>query len=199
MKMKAACGLPAFLRIPLFILAALALAFASCRKATPTVDAKPGKPAAVTLAKVTFQVDDPEDKADGPSPYVHLADPKKDLERMRKPQEVVYKGTELTVILEYPFSKEFEFPIRASSPDGFRRAELAEKIAALYKQVYEEEARTSKVPVIPPDQRKGLINRNQTAGKYGIWGHDLEDLVLHEIEISRMPDGTVRADLGIDS
>jgi hypothetical protein len=101
--------------------------------------------------------------------------------------------------LRYPLRNEFSFPISASSSKGFTRAELVRKIADLYKKVYEEEAQTSKIPVIPMEQRKHLINRNETNGKYGIWGHDLDDLVLHTFEISRTADGTVRAHLGIDS
>jgi len=157
------------------------------------------KAASQGLAKVTFQVDDPEQKAEGPSPYVHLADPQKALKWMRNPNEVVSTETELTVILDYPLRGEFSFPIQSASPGGFTRKELAQKISDLYKKVYEEEEKTSKIPVTPMDQRKGLINRNETNGKYGIWGHDLDDLDLSTIEISRGADGKVQASLEVDS
>ena len=111
---------------------------------------------------------------------------------------MVFTGTNLIVVLDYPLHNESTFPINASAPSGFTRAEIVRKIADLYKKVYEEEARTSKIPVTPPEQRKSY-NRNETNGKYGIWGHDLGDLELHTIELSREADGTVSAHLGIDS
>jgi len=182
------------------IIAALLIALIGCRRAEHQTDGSSGKgPAIQVLTTITFQVDDPEKRSEGPSPYVNLADPQKDLKQMRGPEEVVFTGTELIVILDYPLRNESSFPISASSPSGFTRAELARKVADLYRRIYEEEAQTSKIPVTPVEQRKGLINRNQTNGKYGIWGHDLSDLVLHTIEISRRPDGKVVANLGIDS
>jgi len=188
------------MKIHLTILTVLLIALSACRRAEHQAEASKAKaPGIEVLAEIAFQVDDPENRPDGPSPYVNLADPEKDLKRMRGPDEVVFTATELIVVLDYPLREEFSFPISATSSKGFTRAELVRKVADLYKRVYEEEARTSKIPVIPMEQRKGLINRNQTNGKYGIWGHDLGDLVLHTIEISRTRDGTVRAHLGIDS
>jgi hypothetical protein len=181
------------MKIHLTILTVLIIALSACRQAENQA------PAIEVLAEIAFQVDDPENGPDVPSPYVSLADPEKDLKRIRSPDEVVFTATELIVVLDYPLRKEFGFPISASSSKGFTRAELVRKIADLYKKVYEEEERTSKIAVIPMEQRKRLINRNETNGKYGIWGHDLDDLVLHTIEISRTADGTVRAQLGIDS
>ncbi len=182
------------------IIAVLVTALLGSRKAEHQTDGSSRKvPPIQVLTQITFQVDDPGNKSEGPSPYVNLAEPAKDLKQMRNAEEVVFTGTELIVILDYPLRKEVSFSISASSPRGFTRAELARKVADLYKRVYEEEAQTSKIAVIPLEQRKGLINRNETNGRYGIWGHDLSDLVLHTIEISRKADGTIVAYLGIDS
>jgi hypothetical protein len=182
------------------IIAVLLTALPACRKAEDQSDGSGSKdPKTQVLTRITFQIDDPENKLEGPSPYVNLAQPEKDLKQMRNAEEVVFTGTNLIVILDYPLRNEVNFPVSASSPRGFTRADLARKVADLYKRVYEEEAQTSKIAVIPLEQRKGLINRNETNGKYGIWGHDLSDLVLHTIELSRKADGTVLAYLGIDS
>lgn len=182
------------------IIAVLLTALIGCRKAEHPTDGSSGKdPTIQVLTQITFQVDDPEKKSERPSPYVNLAEPEKDLKQMRNAEEVVFTGTNLTVVLDYPLRKEVSFPISTSSPQGFTRAELVRKVASLYKRVYEEEAQSSKIAVIPLEQRKGLINRNETNGKYGIWGHDLSDLVLHTIEISRKADGTLLAYLGVDS
>ncbi len=181
-------------------LATLTIALLGCGQAEHQADGSSGQvPATQLLATITFQVDRPEGKQDSPSPYISLADPENDLRLLRNAGQVVYAGTELTLVLDYPLRGEFSFPVNASSPNGFTRAELARKVAALYRKVYEEEEKTSKIAVIPPEQRQGVANRNETNGKYGIWGHDLGDLDLHTIEISRGADGTVLAHLGIDS
>jgi len=146
---------------------------------------------------VEFKIDDPE--WDEPSPYVSLENPESDIRNMRNPDEIVLAATQLTLVLNYPLSKEWEFPVKSQSPKGFSRAELARLISETYKAVYAEEERTSKVQVVPPDQRTGLINRNKTDGKYGIWGHDLGDLVLHTVEATKKADGSMVAYLGIDS
>jgi hypothetical protein len=179
---------------------ALLIALLGCRRAEHQADNSSSKdPAADLLATITFQVGDPQNKSESPSPYINLADPEKDLKQTRNPDEFVFAGTELLVVVDYPLSKEFSFQISASSTNGFTRAELVRKVADLYKRIYEEEAQTSTIAVIPLEQRKPVINRNRTNGKFGIWGHDLSDLVLHTIEVSRRKDGTVVAHLGIDS
>ena len=178
----------------------LLIACAGCDKpAQRNPGHDPRDSAAQPSVSIRFQVDDPKRKAEGPSAYVQLENPDEDLKGMRNAEEVVFRGTELVVVLDYPLRDEFRFTLTSSRPEGFTRAELVKKISELYKKVYEEEAQTSKVAVVPLKERKGLINRNETNGKYGIWGHDLGDLVLHEIEISRDADGKAVAMLGIDS
>ena len=98
-----------------------------------------------------------------------------------------------------PLSGEWKFPVKSQSPKGFTRADLARSISNTYKAVYAEEERTTQIKVVPLDQRTGLINRNKTNGKYGIWGHDLGDLVLHTVEVTKRADGILVAHLGIDS
>ena len=54
-----------------------------------------------------------------------------------------------------------------------------------YKKIYEEERKTSTLKEESISKRtKGkssLINRAQTNGKYGIWGHELGDLTIVDI------------------
>jgi hypothetical protein len=181
---------------------AIVLGFAPYSKSIfeePQPDSEGASAPHQSLAEVTFQIDHPDSAQDEPSPYVSLAAPAEDIRQMRNSDEVVFAGTELILILDYPFAKEWEFPIRSESPAGFTRAELARKISETYKTVYDEEELTSTTKVVPMEERKGLINRNTTTGKYGIWGHDLGDLVLHTIELSKRADGKVQARLWIDS
>ncbi len=40
-------------------------------------------------------------------------------------------------------------------------------------------------------RRRGIINRNQTNGKYGIWGHDIGDLDLSAVIVKKTGDGLI--------
>ena len=40
--------------------------------------------------------------------------------------------------------------------------------------------------VIPIEHRGSILNRNTTDGVYGIFGHDLEDLVIEHIHYNRV-------------
>ncbi|MNL30171.1 hypothetical protein D3C87_1518920 [compost metagenome] len=65
--------------------------------------------------------------------------------------------------------------------------------------MYEEEEATATKKTIPPEKRIGMYNRNETNGKYGIWGHDIADLVLSEIQIYESADGKLILALIIES
>jgi hypothetical protein len=45
-----------------------------------------------------------------------------------------------------------------------------------------------RLPLLDLSKRKTSYNRNDTNGKYGIWGHDIEDLMLAQIEIYETTD-----------
>lgn len=87
-------------------------------------------------------------------------------------QEVIGAGEEITIVFDYPLEnktqRKFEGPLTSR--------ELYNKVMAVYAAIYEEEERTSTIPVIPLNERKPIINRNRTNGVYGLWGHDLGDL-----------------------
>ena len=111
-----------------------------------------------------------------PSPYVHLADPTHDLACMQSPNDVVIEDDFITVDFEYPFTGGFPWTLRSTG--GFTRRGLAKAIFERYQCMYTEEDQTSDeiAGYIP-----GMLNRTTTDGRFGIWGHDLEDLVLHEV------------------
>jgi hypothetical protein len=44
-----------------------------------------------------------------------------------------------------------------------------------------------------------MYNRNQPKGKYGIWGHDIADLVLSEILVCKTTNGQFVFALNIES
>ncbi|WP_300027237.1 hypothetical protein [uncultured Maribacter sp.] len=82
---------------------------------------------------------------------------------------------------------------------GFTRKELAQKISIEYNRIYEEEEDSANTKTTPLEKRQGLINRNKTDGKYGIWGHDIDDLDLSAIILSKMPNGELKLELIVES
>lgn len=132
------------------------------------------------------------------SPYIHLADSAKSLANLEEADAIVLACRDIVVVADYPLRDEFKFPLRSSDEGGFRRGELARAVAEIYQRIYREEEATTRIPVVPPEKRKGLANRNQTDGTYGIWGHDLDDLDLSALVPIRR-DGVVYATLEIDS
>ena len=49
------------------------------------------------------------------------------------------------------------------------------------------------------EERGEQRGRNRTDGAYGIWGYDLQDLVLTAVRWTRRPDGKVTIDLHVES
>ena len=133
------------------------------------------------------------------SPYVSLGDAERDIARMDHADKIVIREARLVIVVDYPLEKAWAFEIAASSPDGFRRGELAQAIATLFDTIYAEEERTSANRTVPIEERAGLENRNTTTGIYGIWGHDRVDLVLRGVNLWRREDGTLFGTLLIDS
>ena len=113
----------------------------------------------------------PED----PSPYVHLAAAEEDVANMIDAEQVVIPRASIRVAVDYPLQEEHIFTLTSDDSAGFRRGELALKIAQLYQRIYAEEERSSAEPagLVP-----GLLNRTRTEGTYDIWGHGLGDLGL---------------------
>ncbi len=118
---------------------------------------------------------------------------------MDKANSIVVASNVLHIVVDYPVAGEWEFKVVSADPKGFTNADLARQISRVYHAMYDEEERTSIIKVVPMEQRKRLINRNKTNGKFGIWGHDIGDLVLHTVEIYQARDGKLTAVLGIDS
>jgi hypothetical protein len=95
---------------------------------------------------------------------------------MQDRDEVVIPRKErITVAISYPLRQEYLFELQADDPAGFRRGELARKIADLYEHIYSAEADTAPDPgsVAP-----GMLNRGFSDGAYGVYGHGLDDLLL---------------------
>lgn len=114
--------------------------------------------------------------------------------RLDEPEEIVIPFDKATLVISYPLSTPASVEITAPIATGFTRRELVRSICEEYANVYDAEAGTSAIePQV--DEHK----RNRTDGAYGIWGYDLQDLVLTAIRWTRKPDGKVTIDLHVES
>lgn len=97
---------------------------------------------------------------------------------------------EYTLIIDYPLKNAAKFKVKTGKK-GLSRAKLVAAIIKYYKKIYQIEDSTSD---ILPGKIPGMLNRNITNGMFGVWGHDIEDLVLVDCMVSR---GKIY--LGVDS
>jgi hypothetical protein len=91
-----------------------------------------------------------------------------------------------TLIIDYPLNVPYTEEIK-SGKEGVTLREVLNIAVDAYRKIYKEEAKTSKLKEESISKRtKGaskLINRAETNGKYGIWGHRLEDLTIINIMV----------------
>ncbi|MDB4958971.1 MAG: hypothetical protein JWO36_6540 [Myxococcales bacterium] len=128
---------------------------------------------------------------------VQVHDPQSALVRVERPDEIVIPFEQAVLVIDYPLSHPASIPITAPLPLGFTRASLIQTICEEYAQIYEAEEGTANTKTIPIEERGPRPARNRTDGAYGIWGHDLQDLVLTAAHWTREADGTVKIQLHI--
>ena len=143
------------------------------------------KPNNHTSFEISFQVrakqEDKKIFKNGIIPWISIERPESELARLIDPDEIVIKKNKVILVVDYPLKKTVEFEL--SSDSGFTRAMLIKAISKKYKYIYKKEQETTKIKIIPIEKRKRLINRNTTDGIYGVWGHDIGDLVLSGIQV----------------
>lgn len=90
-------------------------------------------------------------------------------------KEVVLPEGQYKLVITYPLSNPYEGKFKVGTK-GMTRAKLVEKVVKAYKKIYATEdedvgAETGNI--------SGMFNRATSEGRYGIWGHYMEDLMLH--------------------
>ncbi|HEX2686716.1 MAG TPA: hypothetical protein VHN14_08860 [Kofleriaceae bacterium] len=130
---------------------------------------------------------------------IRLHDPEGAITKLDQPDEIVIPFEHAVLVIDYPLSMPASMSITAPNPLGFTRAALVRAICDEYEHVYDAEEGTAATKTIPIEERGALRNRNRTDGAYGIWGHDLQDLILTAVRWMREPDGTVRIELHVES
>ena len=130
---------------------------------------------------------------------IPVHDPAAAIAGLEQPDEIVIPFEHAMLVIDYPLSTPATVSISAPLALGFTRAALVKVICDEYAHVYDAEEGTAAIKTIPPEERGAMRNRNRTDGAYGIWGHDLQDLVLRAARWTREPDGTVRIELHVES
>lgn len=203
------------IRLSVIILLAFFTA-SSCKQSAnkSTVDEKPVtnktvvavSPEEEELGPVIFTIDfkvkaTGEDKQyyeDGYITFVNIDNPQQDLNNLQDGDKIVLPYTPVQLIIDYPLDRPAEFVLSAVGT-GFTKKQLVEEISKRYHRIYKEEETTANTKTTPMEDRKTLANRNTTDGKYGIWGHDITDLVLSSVEVHKSASGKITLTLGIDS
>lgn len=88
-------------------------------------------------------------------------------------QEIVDVSDKIRIHFDYPLTHEVTFTFEGKKP--WRLSDILDKIAEGYCKIYDEEDETRTVDTVI---RGTLLNRPTTNGKYGIWGHILNDLYV---------------------
>jgi hypothetical protein len=130
---------------------------------------------------------------------IRVHDPDSGIATLEKPDEIVIPFEHAILQIEYPLSTPTSMAITAPISLGFTRAALVKAICDEYAHVYDAEEGTASTKTIPPEERGAMRSRNRTDGAYGIWGHDLQDLVLTAVHWTRQPDGTIQIALHVES
>jgi len=133
---------------------------------------------------------------DGKIPWIRIDSPQIEIQNLIDKDETVIKESNVIVFVDYPLTNTYTFEL--TSPKGFTRTQLIYEISKQYYQLYDEEERTAKTKTLSLEQRT-IYNRNRTDGKYGIWGHDIGDLVLAEIIVYKTSKGMIFLTLEIES
>ncbi len=134
---------------------------------------------------------------DGYIPWIDIEYPEKEIKNLLDKDKVVIEDSVVTIIIDYPLNIAYRGELK--SKNGFTKQQLIRLISAHYHKIYEEEELTASIKTVPIKKRTKMYNRNQTNGKYGIWGHDLADLVLDEILVYRNAEGHLTLSLNMES
>jgi len=155
-------------------------------------------------SEILFQVKTTDKDAlevfeDGIIPWISVKNPEAEIDNLIGKDEIVIHADSVILIIDYPLNFPVEIKMKSNNSKGFTRKELAQKISHHYNEIYKEEEESAKVKTTPIEERQGIINRNQTDGKYGIWGHDIDNLDLSAAFITKAENGIIKLELMIES
>jgi len=111
---------------------------------------------------------------------------RENLSRLIDAGHTVLDAAEATLVLSYPLEIMATRLIRPVDGKSFTRGELVMLIDETYREVYRLEANSQSSPTPPVQERGCLLNRPESDGTFGIWGHDLDDLGIETIDVYRI-------------
>jgi hypothetical protein len=111
--------------------------------------------------------------------------------------EIVIPFPRATLIIDFPLTHAAHIGITAALPQGFTRGELVQAICEEYAHVYAAEEGTATNAELKVEERGARRERNRTDGAYGIWGHELDDLVLSSARWVKQSNGDVKVELHV--
>lgn len=139
-----------------------------------------------------------QDFENGTVPWISIENPEAEISQLIEAESIIVPDSEITLLIDYPLNKPVEFVLK-SSGKGFTKKQLILEISKKYHEIYKEEESTAVTKTLPMEKRGSLINRNETDGKYGVWGHDIGDLDLSAIDVYRSENGKITISLGVES
>jgi len=88
------------------------------------------------------------------------------------PKRLLIKEETISIKFSYPLTNKVTFEY--NNKEGFTRMDLLRCIYEGYKKIYETEEEDAG----DPGTYEKLYNRRTSEGRYGIWGHYLNDLII---------------------
>lgn len=113
-----------------------------------------------------------------------------------KPGDVILPANKAyTLIIDYPLSTEAKIMLKTGKK-GMTRSQFVNKVCKAYRAIYASEDRTSsrKARLGKDGGAAPMFNREQSDGRWGIWGHVIGDLVLCSATVKGS-----KIELGVDS
>ncbi|MEO7306306.1 MAG: hypothetical protein ABIR78_06920 [Ferruginibacter sp.] len=135
---------------------------------------------------------------DGVVPWINMEETNKEIIRLIDPDKIVLPYPSVTLIIDYPLNTPAMVAL-STIPQGFTFKQIILEISKKYHELYALEESTATTKTVPMSKRKGLINRNETNGKFGVCCHDLADLVLSSIWVYQNSKGKITLMLEIES
>ncbi|PAM94380.1 hypothetical protein B4N84_15055 [Flavobacterium sp. IR1] len=139
-----------------------------------------------------------QDFENGIVPWISIENPEAEISQLIEAESIIVPDSEITLLIDYPLNKPAEFVLK-SAGKGFTKKQLILEISKKYHEIYKEEESTAVTKTLPMEKRGNLINRNETDGKYGVWGHDIGDLDLSTIDVYKSENGKITISLGVES
>lgn len=134
-----------------------------------------------------------------PAGGLRMHEPEVALAKLDQPDQIVIPFEHALLVIAYPLTTPASIPLTASISEGFTRAELVRAICEEYANVYDGEEGSATNGTVPMAERLHPYGRNRTDGAYGIWGHDLQDLVLTSVRWTRKSNGTITIEPHVES